>query len=126
MPLKKHPCVECGRLVTRRYRRCESCSRKRIIMACRHVWLPSRGPERTQRCPLCNVIRRLPRVCVHYWVVDAKNVGICKKCGATADFAVRLTGFLKSIEKKGTLVPRWFGKGEVNDVPEFKESYGLG
>jgi len=24
--------------------------------------------------------------CVHYWLIDGKNAGICKKCGASRQF----------------------------------------
>ncbi len=29
----------------------------------------------------------------HYWVLDAKNLGICKKCGAKKQFNVQESGW---------------------------------
>ena len=26
------------------------------------------------------------KVCVHHWLIDAENLGICKKCGSTRQF----------------------------------------
>jgi len=26
--------------------------------------------------------------CIHHWLIDSHNLGVCKKCGASLDFSV--------------------------------------
>ncbi len=38
-------------------------------------------------------------MCIHYWLVDAKNRGICRRCGKRHDFVIdinRVFGYEKT------------------------------
>ncbi len=38
--------------------------------------------------------------CVHYWILDRNNCGVCKKCGAEKYFPATLTPYPRSKMKK--------------------------
>ncbi len=50
--------------------------------------------------------------CVHHWLIDAENIGVCKKCGSTRQFrgwwdvaAIR-KGWSRSQDSGGDSVPK--------------------
>jgi len=104
MPRKKRPCSGCGTLGEGLSPYCQSCARKRRIAACDHSWGPIKGPGVTMMCDKCTAIARStkppPSPCVaHYWVLDSRDFGICKKCGARHDFAPERRSANKEIIK---------------------------
>jgi len=43
--------------------------------------------------------KKVGSACVHWWLIDAQNKGVCKKCGAHRDFQALLLKVRQSSAK---------------------------